>query len=425
MVSSREFAVNASRKAHSKWSCLRPAKLLLAIALTLPGTAPAFAVPPPAALQQIARLISTGQSKKAVTEADKVLATRPDSALAHYYKGKALEQLGSRQDAIASYETAALLDPNAKFAAECQSKIKALSAAEVQASGFKNVISKGKQTTPFKLRGEESRVVTPLSDQFKQGLKDDVTNLYSAADNGPMLAGSAGASHPPPDQQHNPIQLATTIGIPAAKLSAKEKAELTKYDVIFIVDHSGSMSTHDCPQNSSRWDWLAAQVYSIQRDAQDCFPRGLRVVMFDDKAEEYIKVAPGEFVNLFKYYGPEGGTHTAYAFRTQMNAIQAKLAEKKPVMVVGLTDGLPNDPSALQQVFHDLKVLASKTTTPLKVSLVQIGASSQGLQTLSQLELLTYMGVISPADRGFVQVHSFSEVAKYGLTRVLLNILNK
>lgn len=402
----------------------RTSTISLAVALLLGCLSPAFAVPPPAALQQVARLISTGQSKKAVTEADRILAMHPDSAQAHYYKGKALEQLGSRQDAIASYETASLLDPSAKFTAECQSKIKSLASAEASANSFKNVINKGKQTSPFKLSGQESRVVIPLSDRLKQGLKDDVSNLYVAAENGPALSGGAGAGYPPAPQR-NPMQLATSIGIPAAKLNAKEKADLIKYDVIFIVDHSGSMSTHDCPQNSSRWDWLAAQVYSIGRDAQDCFPRGLRVVMFDDKAEEYIKVTPEEFVNLFKYYSPEGGTRTAYALRTQMNAIQAKLGEKKPVMVVGLTDGLPNDPGELQQVFHELKVMASKTTVPLKVSLVQIGASSQGLQTLSGLEALTYHGVISPADKGFVQVHSFAEVAKYGLPRVLLNILNK
>ncbi|MBY0550042.1 MAG: hypothetical protein K2W95_22395 [Candidatus Obscuribacterales bacterium] len=422
MLQQRDFAMYpCSGPVNRK---VRSCSVVLTLALLAAFSSPVFAVPPPAALQQVARLLSTGQSKKAVTEADRILAMHPDSAQAHYYKGKALEQLGSRQDAIASYETASLLDPGAKFAAECQSKIKTLAAAEASASSFKNVINQGKQTRPFKLSGQESRVVIPLTDRFKQALKDDVTNLYSAAENGPSLSGGAGAGYTPAPARE-PMQLATSIGIPPARLNAKEKAELIKYDVIFIVDHSGSMSTRDCPQNSSRWDWLAAQVYSIGRDAQDCFPRGLRVVMFDDKAEEYVKVTPTEFVNLFKYYSPEGGTRTAYAFRTQMNAIQAKILEKKPVMVVGLTDGLPNDASELQQVFHELKLMASKTAVPLKVSLIQIGASTQGLQTLNGLEALTYQGVISPADKGFVQVHSFTEVSKYGLARVLLNILNK
>lgn len=388
-----------------------------------------YAAPPPSPLQQLPKLIAAGQNQKAVETADKILLKQPDSALAHYYKAKALEQLGSKPEAIASYETAALLDPGAKFAGECQARIKILSVPvrdEAQ-QNFSNVIDKkGQQRTPFKLKSEQSRVVTQLSDSFKQGLLDDAARLHSAADAGPALAAGIGSGPPlPAAVQRNPLQLATSIGIPSANLNAKEKAQLSKYDVIFIVDHSGSMSTRDCPKSSSRWDWLAAQVYTIGRDAQDCFPRGLRVVMFDDDAEEYIKVTPKEFVDLFKFYGPEGGTHTAHAFRTQLNAVQAKLNQGKPVMVVGLTDGLPNNPGDLQQVFGTLKAMAAQTTTPLKVSLIQIGASDQGLRTLAQLEALTYRGVSNPADAGFVQVHSFAEVVKYGLPRVLLTILNK
>ena len=400
--------------------------------LSVPAMAAPTTAPTSPALQQIAKLIATGQCQKAVTEVDRFLKAQPDSGMAHYYRAQALEKIGSRADAIAEYEMASLLEPLAKFAPDCQAKMKALSVPESELPATSSILNKkGKQVSPFKLRGEQTRVITEVSNEFKQQLKDDVSRLHELAESGPSSLQIAAGPRLPRiplgvsgQAPQTPMQLASSLNIPAGNLSEKEKEKLSKYDVIFIVDHSGSMNSTDCPMNTSRWDWLAAQVYSIGRDAQDCFPRGVKIVMFDDNAEEYMKATPKEFVELFKYYGPEGGTNTGYAFRTQLRYVQAKLNQQKPVLMVGITDGLPNNPAELQQAFQELRQMAARTTTPLKVSLLQIGASDQGLKTLSQLETLTGRGIYTAGDKTFVQVHSFAELTRYGLPRTLMNILN-
>ncbi len=395
-----------------------------------------IAASPTQSLQQIPKLIAAGQCQKAVAELDRIIASQPDNALAHYYRGQALERLGSRSDAIAAYETASLLEPGAKFTKDCQLRMTALAkpAAQQYTSSSsalpstKGVLKKGKQVTPFQLHSEQSRMMTEVSDRDRKELQAEVGRLQSLASNGPMPAAVSGNFNPaprppaPPDRSAKPPeQLA--LNIPAGNISETEKERLTKYDVIFIVDHSGSMGQKDCPQGSSRWSWLAAQVFSINRDARECFPRGLNVVMFDDNAEEFTKLKPEEFVKLFTTYGPAGGTNTGHAFRSQMQNVQARLLEHRPVMVVGITDGLPSNPLELQEAFQELKQMASHSSTPLKVSLLHIGSSTEGLQTLSQLVLLAKQGIST--GKSFVQVYPFSDLNKFGLARTLIKILNE
>lgn len=416
------------------------AALLSGIFLSLPQfacqAAPSTAATP---LSGIQKLIASGQYQKAITDLDKVIANQPDNALAHYLRGQALEKLGSRNDAIQAYETASLLAPGAKFAVDCQQKMSGLlkPAAPAQkqsdtpsASSTKGVIKKGKQVTPFQLRGEQSRMLTEVSDQYKKELQAEVGRLHDLANNGPMHSSGVQQSFgppppaPPPTPQQNASTEQLAANIPAGRLTAVEKENLAKYDVIFIVDHSGSMAQPDCPQNSSRWNWLAAQVFSIIRDAKECFPRGLNVVMFDDNAEEYTKLKPEEFLQLFNKYGPSGGTNTGHAFRSQMQNVRARLLEHRPVMVVGITDGLPNNPGELQDAFFELRQMAGRSSSPLKVSLLHIGASSEGLKTLSELELLTRRGV-TYGTNSFVKVYPFADLVKYGLSRTLMKILNE
>jgi tetratricopeptide (TPR) repeat protein len=393
-------------------------------------------------MQQISKLLSAGQYQKAVVLLDKLIALKPESAVAHYYRGLALERLGQRNDAMAAFETASLLDASAPFAKDCQLRLKALAAPAVakpanyrsstnSVPDTKSVLKNGKQVKPFELRGEQSRMAAQVSDKTRKELMSEVGKLQDLAERGPIAGGIGGGyassgvpTAAPNKPDDNALKLASdlTASVPKGNLSDAEKEKFAKYDVTFIVDHSGSMMTSDCPQNSSRWTWLAAQVFSIIRDAKECFPRGLNVVMFDDDAEEFSKVKPEEFAKLFGSFRPQGGTNTGYAFRSQLDNVKKALALGRPVMVVGITDGLPNDAEELQQAFQEYKQLADRSRTPLKVSLLHIGASAEGLKTLSQLESISRRGISTGAS--FVRVYPFADLCKYGLSRTLVNILN-
>lgn len=390
---------------------------------------------PPKDVLQIHKMIAAGQFAQANAELDRLIAVQPDNAAAYYLKGQALERTGKRTDAIAAYETASLLNPSAQFCADCKKRMAILATAPVAAPSslprspsipINKAIKNGKQVTPFQLHSEQSRMATQISDRYRKELQSEVGRLQDLASNGPIPSGIGAnfvpppRSESPPDNGPRPEQLASSIA--AGRLTDEEKEKLAKYDVIFVVDHSGSMGQKDCPQNSSRWSWLAAQVSTIGRDANECFPRGLNVVMFDDNAEEFARLKPEEFLKLFSTYGPAGGTNTGHAVRSQLRNVQSKLAEKRPVMLVCITDGLPNNPIELQEAFQELKQLAGQSGTVLKVSLLHIGASAEGLKTLSQLQLLASHGI--GYGKGFVQLYPFSDLTKYGLARALLKILN-
>lgn len=406
--------------------------LLLSFGLALPS----FSSSDAPQLTAVQKLIAAGQCNKAITELDRVLAGRPDDALAHYYRGEALEKSGSIKAASLEYETALLLAPSAKFGATCRMKLARSASSTVPTTSTdqaKTVSSKA--TKSFQLHGEQSRVIGEISDGYRKQLRGEFVKIQGLASIDPESTKAIRNYAKPTDPLSDSTviaKLATSLNLPAAKLSREEKDLLASCDVYFLVDQSGSMRETDCPQGSTRWNWIAAQATTITRDAKDCFPRGLRLVVFDHAICEYPKVSPEEFVRLFTIHGPCGGTETGEAFRSQLPAIRDSVLQHHPVLILCITDGLPNKPQDLTDAFTDLKNIAQYSDTPVKVSLMQIGLSTEGLETLRKLESISlktgsYPGITTGVSKGsrrnrFVQVYSFSELVRDGLPRTLVNI---
>lgn len=406
--------------------------LIISFSLGLPS----FSSSDASQLTAVEKLISAGQCNKAVKELDRVLAARPDDALAHYYRGKALEKSGNAKAASEEYETALLLAPSAKFAASCRMKLaRPVSPTVLSTSADRPKTDNSKSTKSFQLHGEQSRVMAEISDGYRAQLDGEFVKLQALAAIDPEPNNNKlGYGRPSVPLSDSAViaKLAASLKLPEANLSAEEKEILAKCDVYFLVDQSGSMSTTDCPQGSTRWNWIAAQATTITRDAKDCFPRGLRLVVFDSLVNEYPKVSPEEFVRLFAIHGPCGGTETGEAFRSQLPAVRDSLLQNRPVLILCITDGLPNKPQDLIEAFTDLKNIAQYSPTPLKVSLLQIGSSTQGLETLRNLESISvrtgsYPGITTGVSKGsrrnrFVQVYSFAELVRDGLPRTLVKI---
>lgn len=410
-----------------------PVTLLLVASFSL-AAHPLYASDVPQ-LTAVAKLITAGQYNKAITELDRVLATHPDDALAHYYRGEALEKSGNAKAASLEYETALLLEPSSKFSASCSMKLAGTMSSATQNTGTarqKTVNSKSAKS--FQLHSEQSRVMGEISHDYRTQLAKEQVKLQGLAVIDPESKYKPKYGKPTEPLSDSTViaKLAASLKLPAANLSAEEKEILARCDVYFLVDQSGSMIATDCPQDSTRWNWIAAQATTITRDAKDCFPRGLRLVVFDNLTYEYPKVSPEEFVKLFTIHGPCGGTETGEAFRSQLPAIRDSILQNRPVLILCLTDGLPNKPQDLTDAFTDLKNLAQYSPTPVKISLLQIGSSMEGLETLRKLEAISvktgsYPGISTGLSKEskrnrFVQVYSFSELVRDGLPRTLVKL---
>lgn len=165
--------------------------------------------------------------------------------------------------------------------------------------------------------------------------------------------------------------------------------ELKKYDFIVLVDKSGSMSTADCPGGKSRWDYAQENVLAIARECQKYDDNGITVGTFANKLKLYENVTDGSgmLAKIFSENQPGGSTDTAGALD---QVIQEYLATKgspncKPIIVVVITDGTPDDEAALVKVIvNATKKIATREEIGLEF--VQIGKDAHAHAFLERLD---------------------------------------
>lgn len=140
-----------------------------------------------------------------------------------------------------------------------------------------------------------------------------------------------------------------------ANKASVSQEELAKYDFVLMIDKSGSMSTTDCPGNKSRWDYAQEQTLAIARECAKFDSDGIDVVVFSGTPKQYTGTTPDKVAQVFAENSPSGGTDTAAALKLVLDGYnQRKTAgNAKPIIVVCITDGAPNDQSAVDKVIID------------------------------------------------------------------------
>ena len=161
--------------------------------------------------------------------------------------------------------------------------------------------------------------------------------------------------------------------------------QLKKYDFIVLVDKSGSMSTADCPGGKSRWDYAQENVLAIARECQKYDDNGITVGVFANKLKLYENVTDGAGMleKIFSENQPGGGTDTAAALD---QVIQEYLSSKqKPIIVVIITDGIPDDEAGLVKVIvNATKKIATREEIGLEF--IQIGKDAHAHAFLDRLD---------------------------------------
>lgn len=128
--------------------------------------------------------------------------------------------------------------------------------------------------------------------------------------------------------------------------------ELAKYDFVIMIDKSGSMSTEDCPGGKSRWAHAQEQTEAIARQCEKFDSDGIDVIVFGSSPKLYKGVTSAKVSQVFSENSPSGGTDTATALKMAFDEYNSKKAagNGKPVIIVCVTDGAPNDQSAVDHV---------------------------------------------------------------------------
>ena len=122
--------------------------------------------------------------------------------------------------------------------------------------------------------------------------------------------------------------------------------DLSKYDFIIAIDKSGSMQGPGA-HNQTRWKEAQETTLAIATKAAEFDDDGITVIPFANTLKIYDNVTPDKVTQIFTENEPNGGTDTAALLKTIFDRYTSA-KPTKPVILVVVTDGEPNDKNAVK-----------------------------------------------------------------------------
>lgn len=165
-----------------------------------------------------------------------------------------------------------------------------------------------------------------------------------------------------------------------------DKAKLSEFDTIVLVDRSGSMNG-TAKGFPTRWAQAAELTTGIAGIAATVDEDGITVIQFGGSfnpskdVQDNVKDASG-VGSLFASHTPYGGTPLAQALEA---AFKKKFDAGKKAIVFVVTDGVPDDAEAVKKAI----VAASKKLTDsseLRVQFIQVGDDASATKYLEGLD---------------------------------------
>lgn len=197
-----------------------------------------------------------------------------------------------------------------------------------------------------------------------------------------------------------------------------KKQVLAAHDVVIMIDKSGSMSTHDCPHGTSRWQWCADQSFTFSKQYDEAAKRDLTVVLFDGEVHTYDHIRFSDINRLFQENKPSGGTNTADALDQQVRKLFGHRAGR-PLVVAIITDGMPTNFEALRQEIIDAS-RHERFPNELIIDFLHVGNDPISAAYLDDLD----NGLVSAgAGADIVDVQSFSTLQDLGLRDAILQAI--
>lgn len=218
------------------------------------------------------------------------------------------------------------------------------------------------------------------------------------------------------------IKYSTNLPKPKLPSNLKDIRALEDYDMVLIVDHSGSMSMSISKDdkspnsiNSSRWRWVQNQVFRASNEFANAFKRGVKLIMFDSGYDVYQNCSPGELFNIFQATKSGGGTNLTPPLR---EVLKTKITSGKPLIICVCTDGerISN--------YEDLKECIAEATQAIP------GQYDLAIHFLivnprePDKEIATLKSDVMSAGAKFDVVHvkSFQEIEQRGLINTLIDV---
>ena len=283
--------------------------------------------------------------------------------------------------------------------------------------------------TPFQFSADKAQLdldVTPSAEKaapFTLGVKRDFIPEATQNNN---LNGQAGADGGFRGSMATPSLDGSTDGNRFALQIARDMHLLAKFDLHILVDRSKSMGQRDCPDALSRWQWCGQQASSLAQTFNQVAPQGLTLITFATQYDVFANARASDIEYLFQNMQLQFGTRLFEPMAEQFDTYFAdKSPNKKPLLVVVVTDGIPAPKFEMEYVRNELVATTNRMKTAHDVTVIfcQIGGQDpQGQNYLQDLDQnLTSYG----AKYDIVHTVSFDQMQQVGLGGALANTIQK
>ncbi|MDQ5937997.1 MAG: hypothetical protein QG574_5360 [Cyanobacteriota bacterium erpe_2018_sw_21hr_WHONDRS-SW48-000092_B_bin.40] len=189
---------------------------------------------------------------------------------------------------------------------------------------------------------------------------------------------------------------------------AEKIKEIAKYDLVILIDISGSMNWELASERQSKWQWCTKFVSTFADKVMPSLAgRGITIVPFNGTYSIISERTPAQVVGFFKNTDAIGSTNLGSPLKDVLGRFMYS-ARQRPLLVVVLTDGMPNSgPTAESVLIEFSKQMHSERE--VRVLILEVGEDSVSNAFLKYLD--DYL-VNDGAKYDFVDVTKFEELKK-------------
>jgi von Willebrand factor type A domain len=192
--------------------------------------------------------------------------------------------------------------------------------------------------------------------------------------------------HPLSPETPKQGKLATQVLKGEAQREAASLSELGRYDIVLVVDRSGSMSEPVDGSGTTKWQWCSHDISEFTGKIKPYLTGdGIELVTFNTSYTIEKNCTPDTVNAIFAKQSPEGSTDLAAPLKALFDQ-HFRESPKRPMLIAVLTDGMPNRGATLNDLIIDA---TRRMHSPDEIRLVfmQVGNEFEGralLETLDQ-----------------------------------------
>jgi uncharacterized protein with von Willebrand factor type A (vWA) domain len=199
------------------------------------------------------------------------------------------------------------------------------------------------------------------------------------------------------------------------------KADLSKRDYVLVIDKSGSMCEKDCTGGKSRWAYCSESAYALASKMEEFDDDGIDIYLFSNNFKKFSNVTADRVKDIFLENDPLGGTALHLVLKDVLdNYFSKKMSTSKPLTVLVLTDGEPDDRVTVAKVIMDA-TKKIENDDEIGISFIQVGRNEGAKKFLKSLDDdLQSCG----AKFDIVDTITIDDMENLSLSEVLLNAVN-